>query len=1740
MRWTGLASPRTECILACQIGPVHLSVKDQSGDAMAVHLGRYLREKWNAWCSAFRAVPRRRRLYFEPLEQRAMLSVSASTPPAVSADWFAQIPRSSVQYPADFIGPRVLDAALAYGPSTGDWIVQFKPEAAATLTGVAQAQQQLNNLPYHYEVERGLGAPGLVLVHSYGVDATTAAATLRGLSAVSYVEANGRISGEDTRLTPNDPSFTSKELIGLDNDGTIVGTADADINAPEAWAVTTGSRSIVVAVLDSGIDYNHPDLTANIWVNSGEMPNNGIDDDNNGFVDDYHGYDFHNNDGDPMDDHRHGTHVAGTIGAVGNNGIGVTGVAWQTTLLPVKFLDENNAGSTDDAVAAINYLVMLKTTGKANVRVVNNSWGTTEYKQSLYDAISRANAADILFVCAAGNGDALGNGIDLDQPNQNFYPATLDLPNIISVAASDPYDQLAPFSNYGVTKVDIAAPGVGILSTFPGGAYATLNGTSMATPHVTGTAALVLALHPDATTDEIKNSLVNGAVNKSALQSAVLEGRRLDALNALSAPVFAPHGSVQLTPSITQASTHLVADLNKYPAGSGPQRFESVGSTLFFTANDRLHGEELWRSDGTSSGTAMVRDVNLIASANISHMVNVNGTLYFNADDNVNGNELWRSNGTSSGTAIVRDINAGSFTAHPSELTNVNGVLYFSAYTSVTGYDLWRSDGTCAGTTIVRDFNTGLRPRGFSNVNGILFFSTDDGNTGHELWRSDGTCTGTYLVREIQPGVQGGDPQQLINIAGTLYFAATNGINGYELWRSDGTSTGTVLVRDINIGSVAANPSQLTNVNGVLYFSANDGINGYELWRSDGTSSGTIMVRNINAGNVSANPAYLTNINGTLYFQANDGINGSELWQSNGTSSGTSIIKDIQAGVGGGSPTALLNFYGTLFFSANDGLAGYELWRSDGTSSGTMLVRDIQIGFAGAEPGSLVNVGGMLYLSANDGIVGKELWCSDGTSSGTTLVRDIRGGTYGAIPVELTNVNGVLYFHAYDRNADRELLRSDGTSSGTTLVRDIQPGPGRGLSTFVSAYLTNLGGVSFFRAEDGTNGGELWRSDGTSSGTVLVRDINIGSSGSNPSYLTNVNGVLFFTADDGVNGRELWRSDGTSSGTTLVRDIAAGNVDGAPRFFTNVNGILFFAAFDVVRGTELWRSDGTSSGTTLVRDIWLGSSSDLRYLTNVNGLLFFQANDGFNGAELWRSDGTSSGTTLVRNIRTGSVGSGSYPARITNVNGTLLFSAFDGISGNELWRSDGTSSGTTLVRDLQAGSSGSNPSSVVVINNTLFFSADDGNTGRELWRSDGTSSGTKLVSDIAFGNAGSNPRLIARINGLFYFNANDGYRGYELWRTDGTSSGTVLVSDINHGVDSGGPSGIAIGNRLFVTAIDPLLGSELFEVLDQTDLGTSAEFTISYSGSSAMDATSIDASDIRVRRVGYPNYDGRVTEVVAKVAGTGGTLTVTYRVSAPGAWDSTDNGTYQIVLQAGQVKDVNGLAASERVLGSFQVAIPDPHVFFVNTTADTPDANPGDGLALDANGQTSLRAAIMEANAFATYQTIMIPAGTYRLTRSVAGEDGASTGDLDITDDLVFLGAGATTIIDGGGLDRVFDVAAGTRVELSDLVIQGGTGVDQGGGMRIVDATATLNRVTFAGNSAVKEGGGIYSDGYLTVTDSLFANNLTTSSVGGGGGGLYNLRTATVSGTTFVNNTTPGVFSASVVGRGFSTPTPAR
>jgi subtilisin family serine protease len=276
--------------------------------------------------------------------------------------------------------------------------------------------------------------------------------------------------------TPNDPNYS--KLYGL--------SATQGMDAPRAWELTVGSNDVVVGVVDTGIDYDHPDLKANMWTNPGEIANNGIDDDRNGVVDDVYGFNAIVNSGDPRDDNIHGTHCAGTIGAVGNNSIGVVGVNQTVKMMALKFLDRSGSGSLSNAIKAIDYAVAIKQKYNIPRMVLNNSWGGGGFSQPLYDAIQRANAAGIVFVAAAGNE---GNDNDLNPA----YPGSYELPNVVSVAAIDKNGNIASFSNYGSSAVDIAAGGVDILSTAPNGAYASLSGTSMASPHVAGALALLWA-----------------------------------------------------------------------------------------------------------------------------------------------------------------------------------------------------------------------------------------------------------------------------------------------------------------------------------------------------------------------------------------------------------------------------------------------------------------------------------------------------------------------------------------------------------------------------------------------------------------------------------------------------------------------------------------------------------------------------------------------------------------------------------------------------------------------------------------------------------------------------------------------------------------------------------------------------------------------------------------------------------------------------------------------------------------------------------------------------------------------------------------------------------------------------------------------------------------------------------------------------------------------------------------------
>lgn len=425
------------------------------------------------------------------------------------------------------------------------------------------------------------------------------------------------------------------------------------------------------------------------------------------------------------------------------------------------------------------------------------------------------------------------------------------------------------------------------------------------------------------------------------------------------------------------------------------------------------------------------------------------------------------------------------------------------------------------------------------------------------------------------------------------------------------------------------------------------------------------LVKDINPAGGSA-PRYLTHVDGTLFFAADDGTHGGELWSSNRTEAGTRLVKDIVPGFAPSEPRHLTTVAGMIFFTANDSTHGRELWRSDGTTEGTKLVKDINTE-GSSIPFRLTAFGSTLFFTADDGVHGRELWKTDGTEAGTMLVKDIRpdGDTFF---LELVPVGNMLFF-----SADNKLWRTDGTEPGTVLLYQYHGTP---------RFLTNIDGTLFFqgkwpREPFGRQDTELWKSDGTQDGTVLVKDIYPGVSPSHPRTLTNFNGTLFFVAWVVENlyygpGRELWKSDGTADGTVLVKDIWPGRTNSDPFNLTVVGNTLFFAATDSTHGDELWRSDGTKDGTILVRDIEPGRDGAFpQYLTDVQGTLFFAAYEVAHGWELWRSDGTEDGTQQTMDLRPGV--EGSDPEELTAIDHMLFFTADDGVHGQELWSIASTS-----------------------------------------------------------------------------------------------------------------------------------------------------------------------------------------------------------------------------------------------------------------------------------------------------------------------------------------------------------------------------------------------------------------------------------------------------------------------------------
>jgi len=387
-----------------------------------------------------------------------------------------------------------------------------------------------------------------------------------------------------TFKTPDDPRFSDLWNLTM-------------ISAPEAWDLQTGDRANIVGVIDTGIDLDNEDLEANIWKNPGESgdgkESNGIDDDSNGFVDDYRGWDFINDDNNPDDDNNHGTHVSGTLGAVGDNGIGIVGVNWEVSIMALKFLDANGSGSLDDALGAILYAT------NNGAKVLSNSWGGGGFSKSLEDAIQFANDNGVLFIAAAGNAGT-------DNDSSPSYPASYEVENVIAVANNTSSDRLSNRSNFGKNSVDLSAPGTDILSTVRNNGYQRFSGTSMATPHVSGAAALIWAQYPGISSNQVKIRLLGSVDRKPAYTGKVATGGRLNVHKALSTnPIIFTR---RLNNTDNETGPYVVnADITDDTSISSAQLTYQVSGGASATNDMASIGNGLYRADipGQPKGTTI-------------------------------------------------------------------------------------------------------------------------------------------------------------------------------------------------------------------------------------------------------------------------------------------------------------------------------------------------------------------------------------------------------------------------------------------------------------------------------------------------------------------------------------------------------------------------------------------------------------------------------------------------------------------------------------------------------------------------------------------------------------------------------------------------------------------------------------------------------------------------------------------------------------------------------------------------------------------------------------------------------------------------------------------------------------------------------------------------------------------------------------------------------------------------------
>jgi ELWxxDGT repeat protein len=670
-------------------------------------------------------------------------------------------------------------------------------------------------------------------------------------------------------------------------------------------------------------------------------------------------------------------------------------------------------------------------------------------------------------------------------------------------------------------------------------------------------------------------------------------------------------------------------------------------------------------------------------------LVAMGTSVFYLQDDGIHGVELWKSDGTAAGTALLKDICPGACYGRPVYMTVWNGALYFAADDGVHGYEPWKSDGTTAGTTMIADLSPGLPASlpSFLVAGGILYLTADDGAHGRELWKTDGSALGTVMVADLDPGPAGSDPRLWLDLGGKLLLNADDGVHGREPWLSDGTAGGTALLADLNPGagdSTAKLPSfnlendALSLGGGAFLFAADDGVHGSELWKSDGTAGGTAMIADLEPGAGGSQPHSFARLGSQILFGAYQATTGNELWTTDGTAANTALVKDIYPGTGNANPQELTPLGGRLYFAANDGATGHELGATDGTATGTVLIKDVnpnngpfftQNGFNFFARVVLQPFAGGLLFFGDDGTHGVEVWKTDGTVLGTAMVKDVSPGTgwgagrgFSGIAV----IGATAFFQGTTTTPASELWKTDGSAAGTVEVKAAEQltSSFHVYNDFPAGNLRGLGGKLVFDADDGLSGSDPWITDGTGGGTVKLADLAPGPLSGGPTTSVAVGSTNLLGSDSG-----LWTTDGTPGGTAQILPgtlLAATNL-------TPALGVVYFDGRDASGGDELWKSDGTAAGTSRVFDIDPGTNGSYPSgFTPLGSAVLFNAEDGTGSASLWRSGGT--GTYAL------GAGTISYPQELTPLGSNLVFSGSVAGAGQEICVTDGTpGSGTAML-----------------------------------------------------------------------------------------------------------------------------------------------------------------------------------------------------------------------------------------------------------------------------------------------------------------------------------------------------------------------------------------------------------------------------------------------------------------------------